>query len=371
MKIWNSGLLPLHAGLPLVWASLLVAASVLVILLPMPLVHGYVFAWLSCLNIILGAMAILLIWSLSGGHWGTSIASPLRALVATLPMLGLLSIPLWFSLDAVFPWAAGDCEQLDITAHQCRWLQPGLLVLRSGLCWAVWLGIAASMAVWSFHQPLKVSPARAAACLIGFVLLTSLFAVDWFMSLIPRSSTTMIGFLLISEQLVAGLALAILITSIGHWHDPANSERRKINSDLGNLLLSAVMFHGYCLYMDYLIVWEANLPGEIIWYTERFSLFGEVLMWMSAGLYIGLPILLLLFRRIKNSSKGLATVSTLLLLGHLTLVGWYLVPILGNKPGGWLWDWLMALCLVCLWIVAVGVLLNQRQTAGNADHGGR
>ncbi len=341
----------------------LIAAAVLVVIFPDAFIRGYIFAYLSCLNIALGAMATLLIWHLSGGHWGKQLAPALRAAVGTLPLLALMTLPLWLSLGTIFPWVDVDCKQLGVTAHQCLWLQPELQLLRSALSWVAWLGIAASMAVWSCRQPLNSSSRRAALGTIVFVLVTSMFAVDWFMTLIPRSSSTMIGFLIISEQLVAGLAFATLMTSVSQWRNPRrdeqpDDERLKRNIDLGNLLLSAVMFHGYCLYMDYLIVWEANLPDEIIWYTERSEFFHGHLMWIIVLLYIALPTLLLLFRRIKCSAQGLAFVSTLLLIGHLIVIAWYLAPVLDSsgEPDLWPWNWVMAAVFLSLWGMAVALL---------------
>ena len=328
----------------------LLAAAVLLVLYPTLLLRAWLFAWLVCLNVSLGALAILLIHSLTGGAWGNHLALPLRAAVGTLPAIALWMLPLWFVLPWIFPWA-NPAQRIELTPNQALWLQPWLLMLRSTVYFAVWTGIAATLATWSARRPLRQSAGLAAPGAILFVLATTLFAVDWLMSLLPENRTSMIGFLFMSEQLVAGFALAALWISLCGLSAQFNYADPQTLNDCGNLLLAALMMHGYCLYMDYLIVWQTNLPGEIDWYLRRLQNSGSLLVWLFVCLCILLPIFLLLFRRVKRSAMGLGAVAAIVLLGHLCVVYWYLAPI-APLAGSFtvLRDWLPGLAFIGCWI---------------------
>ncbi|MCW8193785.1 hypothetical protein F6455_03165 [Proteobacteria bacterium 005FR1] len=332
--------------------------AIFVIFSPQNVLRGYLLAWLGSLHIVLGSMLVLLIHALTGGAWGRWLTTPLRGAVATLPAFALLLIPLWFSMDAIFPSVEGP----QMEANQAIWLQPWFLITRSAIMFLIWLALAAGMSIWSFSRSVAVSAGLAALSIIAFVLSTSAFAVDWIMTLIIENSTTMIGFLVISDQLVAALAFAAIWLSLQHWRSPPTqaeiNERRKARNDIGNMLLAAAMFHAYCLYMDFLIVWEANLPHEIAWYIDRSEPFGAALISTVAVLMIALPIFLLLFRRIKSSAKGLAAISAMVLLGHFLLIYWYLSPLLTRhsvmgEPGFWAWDGALAVLLFSAWAAAM------------------
>lgn len=320
--------------------------------------NAYFFVWLSSLNIALGSLAVLLIHRLTGGAWGVPLSAPLRAAAATLPVLALLMLPLWAALDSLFPWAGASRDPSVFEAHQGQWLRPLPFMLRSAAVFAVWIGIGAA-ALWPARGTPRESPLPAALGAIAFILATSLFAVDWVMSLIPENSTTMIGFLLMSGQVAAALALGALWAAARG----RSGEAARGGLDLGNLLLAALMFHAYCLYMDYLIVWEANEPGEIAWYLRRSETLGVVYHWLLILVYLALPMALLLFRAVKRSPRGLAGVAALVLTGHLLMTYWYLAPLVaaGAGPGRFLLDWALALPLLMCWGAGVAVLARRME----------
>jgi hypothetical protein len=103
--------------------------------------------------------------------------------------------------------------------------------------------------------------------------------------------------------------------------------------------------------MQYLTVWIADLPGENSWYLPRthtsWRFLAETLV---AGRFL-LPFSLLLWRRIKRSTTGLASVATLLLLTGLMDAFWLTVP--STVPAGLtitLADILTVLGIGSLWL---------------------
>src|SRR5437667_9728664 len=66
---------------------------------------AYLFAELGWLGVALGCMAFLMIHYLTGGKWGWPVRRFFEAAAATLPLLGLLFIPIFFGVRLLYPWA--------------------------------------------------------------------------------------------------------------------------------------------------------------------------------------------------------------------------------------------------------------------------
>ena len=96
----------------------------------------------------------------------------------------------------------------------------------------------------------------------GLILLavTATFAAfDWMMSIEPEWGSSIYGMLIISGMLLAALAGATL----------AAAARCGQEVDLGSLLIAAVLLWAYLAFMQFLIIWEEDIPAEIGWYLKR------------------------------------------------------------------------------------------------------
>src|SRR5690242_1511808 len=69
---------------------------------------SYLTAWLFFLGIALGSMVNLMVHRLTGGAWGELLLQPLEAAMRTLPVIGVLGLPLLAGLDQLYPWARTD-----------------------------------------------------------------------------------------------------------------------------------------------------------------------------------------------------------------------------------------------------------------------
>jgi hypothetical protein len=113
--------------------------------------------------------------------------------------------------------------------------------------------------------------------------------------------------------------------------------------DLGNLLLTAVMFWAYCSFFQYLVIWSANLPEENIWYVHRSRAGWQYVALGLALFHFVVPFLLLLLRRLKRSRADLARIAGLLLVARYFDLYWLTMPAFGSSDGlshGPTWHWL-------------------------------
>ena len=149
-------------------------------------------------------------------------------------------------------------------------------------------------------------------------LTITLAAVDWVMSLEPEWYSTMYGVLYLGGQAVSGMSFALvavlLLSQFEPWSRTVTAQRR---NDLGNLLLTFVMFWAYVAFMQYLVIWSGNLPEENVWYLRRSERGWEYLVISLMALHFAVPFLLLLSRNRKREAAGIFRIAVLLLVMRL------------------------------------------------------
>ena len=68
--------------------------------------RSYLFAFEFCVSFPLGCLAILMIHHLTGGWWGLPIRRILEAGSRTLPLMGILFIPVFFGISKIYSWTS-------------------------------------------------------------------------------------------------------------------------------------------------------------------------------------------------------------------------------------------------------------------------
>jgi hypothetical protein len=306
--------------------------------------RSYLFAFLFCLGLSLGAMANLMLHELTGGRWGIALRPSWMAATRLVPLNIVLFVPLLFGLPCVYHWI--DSTSAEIEAKHW-WLNTPFFLARTAVYLLVWAGLAWRwLAIASRCGELRPPSLRrwSALGLIVYGFTISLAAVDWIMSLMPQWYSTGFGLLVGTSQMLSGLALGVLAC------DRAGADRLQ---DFGNLLLMYVMSWAYLAFTQYLIVWAEDLPNEIAWFVPRVQTSWR---WLSLAVLIlqfALPFALLLLRVVKRAARYLGPLALILLVGQL-LFDFYLVAP-GLEPDGFSLSWsdvLAPLAVVGLWLAA-------------------
>ena len=316
---------------------------------PRDFFRSYLFAFLFCLGLSLGAMANLMLHEVTGGRWGIPLRGPWTAAARLVPWNVVLFVPLLFGLPFVYHWIESPAPQLTFKRW---WLSAPWFLLRAGLYFLVW-----SLLAWRWltvaaraNEPRPPALRRLSAVgLILYGLTVSLASVDWIMSLMPQWYSTTFGLLVGTSQMLSGMALGVAACAFGA--KGVMGEARF--PDFGNLLLMYVMTWAYLAFTQYLIIWAEDLPKETVWYVPRVQTSWRWLTLTVLLLQFALPFVLLLFRVIKRAPGYLGALALTLLLGQL-LFDFYLVTP-GLKPDGFSVSWsdlLVVIAVVGLWLVA-------------------
>jgi hypothetical protein len=287
--------------------------------------HAWLAALVAWIGWPLGCLALLLIHVLTGGRWGNTIRQQLAAGLGSLWLLPLALIPLLVVLPGLYPWLRPD------TAAKLPngfYLNGPFLLLRTIVYLAVWLGLT-----WLVQRALRQRGSEAAlarmapAALILLAITVTFAAVDATMSLEPQFASSAYGLIEMAEMGLFALSVSLLAAVLAQAWEADGLEA------LGELLMALVILRAYLDFVQFLIVWQSNLPSEAQWYLPRTTGGWGMAASLLALCHFVLPFVLLLSPRVRRSPWGIAAVAGVLVLGTVIRSWWLVLPASGRGLG--------------------------------------
>ena len=116
--------------------------------------------------------------------------------------------------------------------------------------------------------------------LILHAVIGTLAAFDWFMSLDDGHVSANYGILVMAAQCAFAFTTALLLSLVT---EPKLPDRRTFLT-----LVVVIGVAVFAQFVEYLVVWSANLPRDIVWYQDRaaggevFAVVGPVLLGLAA-----------------------------------------------------------------------------------------
>ena len=315
---------------------------------PRVVLHGWLIAFAFLGGLPLGALALLMIHRLTGGRWGGAARPVLAAATSALPFTLLLVLPLLLGARLAYPWAADPSSAGAGVAAIA--LNSWSVALRS----LVGLGILCLFGRRLLAGRLGGLGAGLGLCI--YALFMNVASYDWLLSLDPRFTSSAFGAQTIIGQILSALCLAALFGRAPD-DDPAWA-------DLGALILATTLGESYFLLISFSIDWYGDLPDQAHWYMSR-TLGGW--RWLEvAGALLGavLPMLALLFGRVRRDPLLLRPVALAVLLGLLIEDIWLVAP--ATEP----WSALAGLLAVgTLALLLPGAAAPLSKLRGRTAHG--
>jgi hypothetical protein len=321
-------------------------------------------AWLASyvfyLGIVLGSLAVLLIYHLTGGAWGLLMRRILEAVTRTLPLMALLFVPIACGLAYLFLWAQPDVvRQSPMLQHQHRlYLNPPFFWARAAVYFLLWLGVAYLLNRWSREEDQTGNPRLAwksmrfsAVAAVIYGLTMHFASVDWLLSLQSQFPSTIIGPLVVSGQMMSGHAFAILVLAWAVRRPPLSEVvSLKALNDVGSLLFSFLVIWAYMVWFQFMLVWIANLPDDVSWFLPRSRGGWLAVVWALFILHFAVPFFLLLARPVKRNPTAMAWIAGLILVMQCVFDYWQVLPAFhaGKVSQHWL-DFVTPIAIGGLW----------------------
>lgn len=293
-------------------------------------------AAVASINLTLGCLLLAMIVPLVRGAWQPLLLPGAGLGLKGVPWIVPMLLPMLLGMGLIYPWVG-----LSEAGFRGVWLSPWAFGLRTLLYGALW---------WTLQRwVIRSAASRYPAGVILLVLLTSLAAVDWLMSLQTGFFSSLFGLLQIARQLLDGLALAGWVALL---------TRSGVRLDiLRGLLVAALAFWLYLHAVHYLIIVSVDLPREAQWYLLRGQGPWEVLtgglmiaqllclLWLASplglrlrSLQLACPLLLVL-GAVEAIWMALPSLPFMSGIGALLLVLIAQLAYAAGVCGGLIWAW--------------------------------
>lgn len=331
---------------------------------PAQLIQSYLFTYMFWFGVTGGSLAFLMIHHCTGGGWGFVLRRPLEAATRNFPLVAIGFLPIAFGISHLYSWSNPEtAKELHFQASKASYLSPGAFIARAVIYFLIFFVFTFFLNKWSKVQDERDDPLTAhklnllsAPGLVVYMLVMTLVAVDWVMSLNPIWTSSLFGVILVIGQGLSTLALmAVLIAYLaGQTELVAEEIPRRFVRDVGNLTLAFTLLWGYTNFSQWLIHWSGNMAEEVGFYVPR-----TTHSWLYLGAFIVAfhffaPFLTLLSSGLKVKFTNLAKLGAfIILMRHLDLY-WYVVPTFRQPEiqvnpadigfplllgGIWLWSW--------------------------------
>jgi hypothetical protein len=288
---------------------------------PKAATESYLLAFIYWIAFPLGSLGLMMVHHLSGGGWGMPIRRIFEASSRTLPFMALLGVPLLLGMHHLYEWTDAAHVAADpILVQKQAYLNVPFFVGRYVLYFVIWTGLAYTLSGWSRRQDTHYEPGseRKFRMLSGpgillYAVASTFAVVDWLMSLDPHWFSTIFGLLFLIQQALAAMGFVLLLmASMSKTLPMSRIVKASDIHDYGKFLLAFVMIWAYFSFSQFLIIWSANLPEEIL------------------GQFF-LPFFLLLSRDLKRTAGRVAIVGGLVLVMRYVDFYWNVMPALNHE----------------------------------------
>ncbi len=299
--------------------------------------------FLFVFTLALGCLFLVALEHLVAASWSVPIRRlPERLATLLLPVVPVALIALG-AVPVLYPGAKPEALQNKILAGKAFWLGLPFFSARTLLCLALCLLALTVLVRGSLRQDRTKDPrftvqARkfAPVFMAIFALVITLLAFDWVSGLTPEWYSDIFGLYLFAGGFLAALAATVLALGSLQGQGRLPEVRRDHRYNLGGFLFAFTVFWSYIGFAQYMLMWYANLPDEVVWYKVRLEGGWHAVTVALAILHFFVPFFALVTRDAKGDPRRLRWVAVLMLGAHALDLYWLVFPALGK---GVLFSW--------------------------------
>ncbi len=289
--------------------------------------------YLIGLGVAAGVFIALLYVSNAG--WATVIRRIPESMTSVLPVGAIAMLVIMLGIPVLYEWSHADAVQHDhLLSQKTPWLNVPFFVVRTVFYITLWIVFIFYVVRLSLRQDqdgnilhTKRSKTASAIFLVVFGLTFTLASMDWIMSLEPHWYSTIFGIYNFAGTFLNGLAtitlLVLLLKRMGILEHVVTSDHLH---NLGKLIFAFSTFWMYIWFSQYLLIWYANIPEEVVYLVHRqkgswlvFTIVNVIFNWV-------IPFVALLPAWTKKNEGLLFRICIILMIGHWIDLFWMILP---------------------------------------------
>jgi hypothetical protein len=307
----------LASGLLLLGGVLLLIGLLLSVLAGATTMPSYLADWLFWSSLPLGALPVVMLLDLAGPGAGFGLEPTLRRLLWLMPVAAVLLVPMLVRLGSAYGWAMGHGFNTPVGR---AWMTHGAFVARSIFYFVLWSLLA--LCFVAPPEPYAIHRRRgiAAIGLFVYAVTGTLASIDWAMTVEPDWMSADFGLLLLSAQATIAVSFALLLAG-EKW-------RRLAPEPAAAILLLAAAAWFFLQFMQFLVIWSADKPTDIVWYLHRANAGGRIAAWCGFILGFVVPLVQLLSPARRRRARTLPALAVLMLAVQALGMLWLVTPSL-------------------------------------------
>ncbi|MGM0565899.1 MAG: hypothetical protein ACQESX_03975 [Bacteroidota bacterium] len=295
------------------------------------------------LTLSIGAVMFYSIQFITQSSWSALFQRVPLSLGAFIPVAAVLMLVLYFGLPDIYEWAIpGITESDKLIAHKSPFLNVPFFMGRMVLYFALFVSVWWLLKKYAFREDRQGdlnSFQKSSHYSIVFVFLAVIFfsfaSMDWIMTIDSHWYSTIFGFRTMITSMYYAVALIVLIifflNSMGYFPEMNKAHRH----DLARYLFRFSIVWGYLWFMQFLIIWYANIPEATVYYMPRFLGEGSFLFYTEFIINFAIPFLVLISDDFGRRKAVLISMSILLLAGLWIMLYLQIMPgSYGTLPFG-------------------------------------
>lgn len=275
--------------------------------------------------------------------WSVSIKRIPEAFGSFLPFTFVIMLVTFIlGQHDIFHWTHTDVVAHDkVLQGKSGFLNVPFFLTRMVLFFGLWYGIWRSLRALSLKEDVEgglrcynKSINLSAVFLIIFGVSTSMVAWDWTMSINPHWYSTLFGWYHFASWWVSGLATVTLTVLFLKDKGYLSFVTQNHLHDLGKFMFAFSVFWTYLWVSQFLLIYYANIPEEIIYFKERMHMYNghyRGIFFLNVIVNFLFPFLFLMTRDAKRHAIMLKIAAFGILGGHW--LDFYLMIMPGVTKG--------------------------------------
>lgn len=267
--------------------------------------------------VIQGPLVVAAAADLAQGKWMNPIKKDLLAFYPLILFIAFLFLILSFQMN-IYRW----------TIQPGKWLNSEFFIARNFILLLLSF-ICARLYAWAAVKEAPRKGFFTVLYILSFIVVQSLVAFDWVMSLEYPWMSTMFAPIFFMESFFAGLAVtALLSVYFSRKYPEQSSSFTKVMRDSAQFMFGFALAWAGLYYGQFLVIWYGNIPWETSFFSTRLdhSPYREMMYLIILMLFI-LPFLGLLGKKFKTNRLWVSVLAVIILLGILLERIFYILPV--------------------------------------------
>jgi hypothetical protein len=275
------------------------------------------------LSLALGAVFFIAIQYVTESGWSAMFKRIPEAMGSFLPISAVVTVFLLFGLHSLYHWTHPELLETDaLLIHKSPYLNIPFFTLRVILVLVIWLLIWWKMRGLSLREGIDGSidlfnrnKYYSRVFIFLFVITFSVATIDWIMSIDFHWFSTVFALRAMISAIYFAIAFMILLllflNKMGYFEKLSKYHLH----DFGRYIFRFSIVWGYLWFIQYFILWYANIPEGTQYYVPRLQGDWKPLFYLEFIMNWSIPFIIMMSDSLGRNKIVLILISTIMLAG--------------------------------------------------------